>query len=111
MSEKDGDLTEWLEYFCKGLAIELSKIKERVEKISVDSKLKAKLGGRPLLLSERQLKLIEYIQETGYLQNSVFKSIFPFISEDTVLNDLKVLIKTGLIKKQGKTKAAKYILT
>lgn len=111
VAKREGDLTEWLEYFSKGLAIELSKIRDKVEKISVDSKLKAKLGGRPLLLSERQLKLIEYIQETGYLQNSAFKSVFPMVSEDTVLNDLKVLITAGLIKKTGKTKAAKYIIT
>lgn len=110
VGKRDGDLTEWLEYFCKGLAIELSKIRDKVEKISVDSKLKAKLGGRPLLLSERQIKLIEYIQETGYLQNSAFHSLFPMVSEDTVLNDLKVLISAGLVKKQGKTKAAKYIM-
>ena len=34
-----GDLTLWLEYFSLGLAIELSKIKDKVEKISVDAKL------------------------------------------------------------------------
>ncbi|HUD43949.1 MAG TPA: Fic family protein [Patescibacteria group bacterium] len=107
---KSGELTKWLEYFCKGLAIELSKIKDKVEKISVDSKLKAKLGGRPLLLTERQIKIIEYIQETNYLQNNAFASLFPMVSEDTVLNDLKVLIKAGLIKKTGKTKAAKYVM-
>jgi len=111
VTKKDGDQTEWLEYFTKGLAIELSKIKGKVEKISVDSKLKAKLGGRPLLLSERQLKIIEYIQETGYLQNNAFKSLFPLVSEDTVLNDLKVLLTAGLVKKQGKTKAAKYVMS
>ncbi len=110
VGKRDGDQTIWLEYFTKGLASELSKIRDKVEKISVDSKLKAKLGGRPLLLSERQLKIIEYIQETGYLQNNAFKSLFHLVSEDTVLNDLKVLLKAGLIKKQGKTKAAKYVM-
>jgi Fic family protein len=110
VQEKDGDLTEWLEYYTQGLAIELAKIKDRVERISVDGKLRQKLGGAPLLLSERQLKLIEYIQETGYLQNNAFRQLFPMVSEDTVLNELKGLMSTGLIKKQGKTKAAKYIL-
>jgi Fic family protein len=107
---RDGDQTLWLEYFTEGLAIELTKVRERVERISVDGKLKQKLGGAPLLLSERQLKIIEYIQETGYLQNSAFKSLFPFVSEDTVLNELKSLITRGVVKKVGKTKAAKYIM-
>src|SRR3990167_10965385 len=44
-----GDLTKWLEYFTEGLAIELSKIKEKVERISVDGKLRERLGGKPLL--------------------------------------------------------------
>jgi len=105
-----GDLTEWLEYFTEGLAIELTKIKEKIEKISVDGKLKERLGGAPILLSDRQLKIIEYIQKAGYLQNSAFKQLFPMVSEDTVLNELKYLLKHGLIRKQGSTKGAKYVM-
>ena len=104
------DLTTWLEYFTQGLAIELSKIKEKVEKISVDGKLREKLGGKPLMLTDRQLKIIEYIQKTGYLQNKAFEDLFPMVSEDTILNELKVLLQTGIIKKQGITKGAKYIM-
>jgi Fic family protein len=105
-----GDLTEWLEYFTEGLAIELAKIKERVAKISVDGKLRERLGGKPVLLSERQLRIIEYIQEAGHLQNVGFKQLFPMVSEDTVLNELKALIKLGLVKKVGSTKAARYVM-
>lgn len=106
-----GDLTVWLEYFTEGLAIELTKIKEKIERVSVDSKLKQRLGGSPVLLSDRQLKIIEYIQKAGYLQNNAFKQLFPMVSEDTVLNELKSLITHGLIKKQGSTKGAKYVMS
>jgi len=109
VGRNEGDLTEWLEYFTQGLAIELAKIKEKISKISVDVKLKERHGGQPILLSDRQLKIIEYIQKTGYLQNNGFKQLFPMVSEDTVLNELKYLIKHGLIKKSGKTKGAKYV--
>ncbi len=109
VGRNDGDLSEWLEYFTQGLAIELSKIKEKIEKISVDVKLKEQQGGAPIMLTDRQLKIIEYIQKTGYLQNNGFKQLFPMVSEDTVLNELKYLIKNGLIKKSGSTKGAKYI--
>jgi Fic family protein len=105
-----GDLTTWLEYFTEGLAIELTKIKERIEKISIDSRLKEKLGGAPLLLTDRQLKIVEYIQKTGYLQNQAFKTVFPMVSEDTVLNELKTLVKHGILKKSGSTKGAKYVM-
>lgn len=109
VGKNDGDLTEWLSYFTQGLAIELSKIKDKIEKISVDVKIKERQGGTPILLSDRQLKIIEYIQKTGYLQNNGFKQLFPMVSEDTVLNELKYLIKHGLVKKTGSTKGAKYV--
>lgn len=111
VEKEGGDLTFWLEYFSLGLSIELSKIKERVERISIDAKLKEKLGGKPVMLSDRQLKIIEYIQKVGHLQNRAFAQIFPMISEDTILNDLKSLHKMGIVKKQGVTKAAKYIMS
>lgn len=111
VEKQDGDLTFWLEYFTQGLAIELSKIKDKIEKISIDAGLKQKLGGAPLMLSDRQLKIIEYIQKAGYLQNQAFSSLFPMVSEDTVLNELKALLNSGIIKKSGKTKGAKYIMS
>ena len=110
VEKNDGDLTKWLEYFTFGLSVELSKIREKVESISIDARLKEKLGGKPILLSPRQLKLIGYIQKIGYLQNQAFESLFPMISEDTILNELKGLLKAGIIKKHGVTKGAKYIM-
>lgn len=110
VEKREGDLTEWLEYFTEGLAIELSKIKDKVEKISIDGHLREKLGGKPLLLSDRQLKIIEFIQQVGFLQNQAFAQLFPMISEDTILNELKGLLASGIIKKQGKTKGAKYVM-
>ena len=104
------DLTEWLTYFTEGLSIELTKIKEKVEHVSTDLKMKEKLGGKPIMLTDRQLQIIEYIQKTGYLENKAFKSLFPMISEDSVLLDLKELVGAGIIKKQGVTKGAKYVM-
>lgn len=106
----EGDLTIWLEYFTQGLAVELAKIKDRVENVSSDIKIREKLGGKPLMLTERQMKIVEYVQKTGYLQNQAFKSLFPMVSEDAVLLDLKTLVQAGLIKKTGVTKGAKYIM-
>lgn len=110
VGKNNGDLTAWLEYYVEGMAIELAKIRDKVERISIDGKLKQKLGGSPLLLSDRQLKIIEYIQSAGYLQNNAFKQLFPMVSEDTVLNEIKSLIESKLVKKVGKTKAARYVM-
>lgn len=106
----EGDLTVWLEYFTKGLAEELERIKNKIKKLSIDTHLKDKLGGRQVYLNERQTKIIEYLQSAGYLQNKGFNSIFPDYSEDTILRDLNDLVEKKLIKKIGRTKGARYEL-
>ncbi len=106
-----GDLTSWLEFFTFGASAEFEKIKEKVLKLSRDVKLKERFGGKQIYLTERQIKIIEYLQEVGYLQNQSFPQVFPSISEDTVLRDLQDLIKKSLIKKIGSTKGARYVLT
>jgi len=110
VERKNGDQTEWLAYFTECLAVELSKIKERIESISIDTNLKKKLGG-PVMLTERQLKIIEYIQANGYIENNAYNSLFPMVSEDTVLREVQDLVKKGLLKKQGVTKGVKYVMT
>ncbi len=108
--EANFDLTEWLGYFTLGLAIELVRIKEKVQGLSIDLKLKAKIGGNQIALTERQMKIIDYIQKVGFLQNKQFAELFPMVSEDTILRDLKELLKNSIIKKEGSTKAARYVL-
>lgn len=105
-----GELTNWEEYFTEGLAIELTRIKGKVLRLSADVHLKEKLGGKQVFLTERQIAIMEYIQRVGYLSNEGFADLFPKISEDTVLRDLHDLMKKGIIKKEGRTKAARYIL-
>jgi Fic family protein len=107
---ENGNLTHWLEYFIEGLAIELSRIKEKVKTLSTDLKIKKQMGGQQMALSERQIKIVEFIQENGFLQNKAFFELFPMISEDTVLREIKDLMKKGILQKQGSTKGVRYIL-
>ncbi len=105
-----GDLSTWLEYFTYGASTEFDKIKEKILKLSKDVRLKERFGGQQIYLTERQVKVIEYIQEIGYLQNQSFVTVFPDISEDSVLRDIQDLIKKGLLKKVGSTKGARYVM-
>ncbi len=110
VDRRKGDQTEWLSYFTECLSIELSRIRERIESISIDTNLKKKLGG-PIMLSERQLKIIEYVQKVGYLENKTFESLFPMVSEDTALREVQDLVAKGILKKQGVTKGVKYVMS
>lgn len=105
-----GDLTAWLEYFTFGASVEFDKVKEKILKLSKDVKLKEKFGGKQIYLTDRQIKIIGYLQDAGYLQNKLFNTMFSDVSEDTVLRDLQDLIRKGLIKKVGSTKSARYEL-
>lgn len=107
-SLSDRDLTPWLEYFCEGLAEELQRVKERVQKLSLDLKLKGRTG--QIALSERQMKLVEYMEAYGSISNKQWRSLLRDFSDDTILRDLKDLQKKGLIKKKGSTKGAVYVL-
>lgn len=108
LSERD--LTPWLEFFTEGMAIELTRVKEKVRSLSIDSKLVDRLGGKQVALSERQLKLMEYIGAQKEMTMVTAKKILTMVSEDTILRDLNELIAKGIIRKQGSTKAAKYAL-
>lgn len=68
----NGNITPWLEYFSEGLAIELTRIKDKVKSLSTDLKLKKSLGGQQMSLTERQIKIVEFVQENGFLQNKAF---------------------------------------
>ncbi len=103
------DLTPWVEYFIESLAIELSKIKDKVRQLSVDIKIKDRVGEQ-VFLTDRQTKLMEYLQAQSEMTMQAAKGLLPMVSEDTLLRDLKMLMEKGIVKKEGVTKAAKYVL-
>lgn len=103
------DLTYWLEYFCYGLAIEVDKVKQQVLKLSKDLKLKEQLG-RQIALSERQIILLEILNHQGQITSEEAQQALPNVSTDTILRDMKDLIKKGVIEKKGVTKGVRYTL-
>ena len=107
-SANNGDLTEWLEYFTEGVAIELRRVKEQVLGLSRDRKLIEKMG--QVALNERQIGVIQYLEENESIRNQEFRKLFPDISDDTILRDLKDLIEKKILSKKGRTKAAFYQL-
>lgn len=106
----DADITGWLEYFSDGLAIELSRVKDRVLALSKDLKLKGKLG-RQISLSERQIKILEYLEVGGgQITTLDLIRVMKMVSRDTLLRDINDLVKKGVVRKVGTTRAARYIL-
>jgi Fic family protein len=105
------DLSKWIEYYSQALSIEFARVKQKVQSLSRDIKLKQKLGGKQLHLSERQIKLVEYMQQFGGLRMPDAQQLLPMVSDDTIWRDLKKLVDSGAIEKRGSTKGAYYCLT
>ncbi len=103
------DLTAWLEYFTQAVASELSQIKEKVKRLSIDTRLKVKMGEQ-VSLSERQVRLFEYLSDQGSAGMLDLKKVLPMISDDTILRDVRDLLEKGIIKKTGSTKASRYVI-
>jgi Fic family protein len=103
------DMTYWLEYFCYGLAIEIEKIKDQVMKLSKDLKMKQELG-QQVSLSERQIILLELLQNQGEISSNDAQQVLPNVSVDTILRDLKDLLEKGVVKRKGVTKGVTYTL-
>ena len=103
------DLTYWLEYFTYGLAIEIEKIKSQVLKLSRDLKLKKQLG-KQIALSERQIILLELFQQQDEITSEEAQRVLPNVSVDTILRDIKDLIRKGVVEKKGVTKGVRYRL-
>ena len=105
----DRDLTPWMEVFTKALAIELTRIKEKVRELSVDIKIKERMG-KQISLSQRQVKIMEYLNSHGEVTMKEAKGMLPMVSEDTILRDMRDLMEKQVIDKKGSTKSARYIL-
>ncbi|MBW6441556.1 Fic family protein [Patescibacteria group bacterium] len=108
IDQDEPDLTRWIEYFTEGLASEVSTVSQNIRLLAKDTKI-AKATGRTRV-SKRQERIIEYLQDYGMLQNKDFPRIFPDLSEDTVLRDLKSLIDMDIVQKLGSTKSSRYEL-
>ena len=104
------ELTTWLEYFTLGISIEFNRVKSLVHKLSLDLHLKSTIGGRQITLSQRQIKLVEYIERHGEIGMGNVRELLSDVSDDTILRDLRDLVTKNLLIKKGSTKGTKYYL-
>lgn len=108
ISKNDMDFTEYIEFFTDSINREITNLNEKVKLLARDTKI-SKASGKQKL-TPRQQRIVEYLQDYGVLYNRDFGKIFPDISEDSVLRDLKALVNSEIIVKVGTTKSSRYEL-
>jgi Fic family protein len=102
-----GDLTKWLEYFVEGVDASVAVVKERVIRLSSERLRKAKKG--QIALTERQMKIVEFINQRGKITNRDVQRMFK-LSDEGALKEIKKLIKLDVIESHGKGRSLHYVL-
>ncbi|MDP8233694.1 MAG: Fic family protein [Candidatus Saelkia tenebricola] len=99
-----GDITKWLEYFTDGVLYSIDKVKEFIEKIGLSSKIEE---GEKIELTQKQMKILERIQEKGKVGNKDLRDMFG-ITRQAMLKEIAKLIDAKLINLIGKGRNAYY---
>ncbi len=101
------DLTAWLEYFTKGVRLSIDAVKERVARLSSERLRKTKRG--QIALTERQMRIIEFINQHGRIKNRDVREMFK-ISDRAALNEIKKLVNLKVLGSEGKGRNLSYII-
>jgi Fic family protein len=88
------DLTDWLEYFVEGVNISIEAVKERIVKLS--SKRLRKAKERQIVLTERQMRIIEFINQNGKITNRGVRKMFK-LSNRAALDEINKLIELQVV--------------
>lgn len=101
------DLTSWLEYFTEGVAVSVEQVKEKVLRLSRDSRKRAQVG--QVALTERQMRIVEFLHDRGKMTNRDLRSMLK-VSRQAALKELGKLIRLGVIQAEGGGRALHYVL-
>lgn len=107
VDSKTMDITEWLEYFAYGVALQIEKVKERVLSLSRDLKRKQLKG--QIALTERQMRIVERINNYGNITNKTIREMFK-LSDEGALKEIKKLLSLGVIRSEGRGRNVRYLL-
>ena len=93
------DFTAWLEYFTAGLIDELLRVQKMLPVLSNSPETR---------LEEHHLKLLEYIEENGFINDRSYAALTERAKATRTL-DFKRLIELGLIERRGGGRSTYYV--
>ena len=94
--DRDMDMTDWLEYFVRGLATQLTEVKQRGEWV-----IHRDVLVHEHKLTDRQAKALGYAIEHGGLTIQDFEVLCPDVNRRTLQRDLKRLVDADLLEERG----------
>jgi len=97
------DMTNWLEYFVRGLATQLAEVRTRGEQAIRRDVLATEHG-----LSPRQAVALGLVLDNGTLTIQEFEGVLPDVNRRSLQRDIRVLIQKGLLEADGSTNKLVY---
>ncbi|MCK5505737.1 MAG: Fic family protein [Thermodesulfovibrionia bacterium] len=107
VDQKSLDMTNWLEYFVEGVKVSIAVVKERVTRLSSERLRKTTKG--QIALTERQMNIVEFINQNGRITNRDIREMFK-ISDRAALKEIRKLADLNVIKTEGKGRGLRYVL-
>ena len=98
------DMTGWLEYFTKGLALQLRDVHRQGAWAVGRSALKKEYA-----LSDRQMDALDYVFEHGRLTIGQYQKTHRAAARRTLQRDLKSLTAKNLLRAKGATNRLEYV--
>lgn len=101
--ELDGDLTYWIEYVSEGIKAALLDVKKRIESLQVTSRYKVRL-------TPRQEDLLRILRDSPPLGVAELQRQLS-LTRARINQLLAPLLAGGLVTKEGRGKATRYLLS
>ncbi len=106
VDRKTVNITKWLEYFVYGVLTSFEDLRQKVIRLSGGKRA----SGTQIQLTERQQKIVEYINQFGFISNKNVQEILG-VKRQMATKELTKLVELGIIVKKGSFKDAKYFIT
>lgn len=94
--EQGLDMTDWLEYFVRGLATQLTEVKERGQ-----AAIRAHVAIRHHGLNDRQGYVLDQVLAHGRITLADLEERFPDVTRRTLQRDLRNMVDQGLLLERG----------
>lgn len=101
------DTTRWLEYFVRGFNTEMQRVHDLIIPLSLDVKMRGKVG--QVYLDKHQIKIIDFMMTMGRITSGDIVDILN-IDKRTAQRYINEVLKTKLIRKEGRGPASFYTL-
>lgn len=108
-ADRLGEVTPFLEFFAEALAVELSKIKDRLLTVSLDGRLRKRIG--QTYLNDRQWDCVVYVRQHGSINAAEYLRLLKGrAAARTAKADLTFLVSKKVLEREGKGPATRYRL-